>query len=92
VPGNNLTMAGLSVTGNGFGVWTANFAVLGSNCAAEAGAGNLTLPGLNGNVTAGSGSNGTAGNGKAKKKSSKEQKASVSIPQPLFRFRHRSQR
>lgn len=32
VDGGNLTIAGLSVTGNGFGTWTYSFAVTGSDC------------------------------------------------------------
>ncbi|KIV99650.1 hypothetical protein, variant 2 [Verruconis gallopava] len=43
IPGNNITIGGLSVTGSGFGIWTYSFQVTGSSCGGgngKSGAGN----------------------------------------------------
>lgn len=40
VDAGNLTIAGLSVTGNGFGTWKYSFAVTGSDCTNAAGTAN----------------------------------------------------
>jgi hypothetical protein len=55
VGAGNLTIAGLSVTGNGFGTWKYSFAVTGSDCTKAAGTANQ------GQVVAGQG-NGSARN------------------------------
>jgi hypothetical protein len=61
VPGNNITIGGLSVTGSGFGIWTYSFTVSGSSCGGGATGGNAnqgtgTTTGNTGTGTKGTGS------------------------------------